>query len=295
MVKKKASLDKSSRVNQTGSNLLKNDDSISDLDERRIKRIEEITQVVNDRQLDQIASVAIDLDLISCDRNNRISIDQKWDEYQTLKKSIEKDGLINPPTVYINEERTEIVCMTGHLRIAALKELNVKSANCKYIHKPDQNKRRRIQLLENIARKNIHPVELADSLYQMELSGLTPEEISEESSIHLQTVRNYLNIGRWHGSVKSIIYENMSTFSKKSKGLQKLGWKAKKLSFSKNEIIEELKKLSGQTPAKKKPGGLHLRKLERARNILKEQQFSAIEVKTISKFLVKYDGVELNI
>jgi len=292
-MKKKAAESKDSRVNITGASLLANVDNVSELDQRRIKRINDIIQVIEDRGVEQIASVAIDVNLISCDQNNRVEINSDWEEFEKLKKSIAKDGLINPPIVYINEERSKIVCLAGHLRLAALRDLGIASVNCKYIHRPDDYKKQRIQLLENIARKNIHPVELAESLHQMEVSGLSPEQISKDSAIHLQTVRNYLNIGRWPLQARNIIHQNMENFSKKSKALQKLGWKAKKLEWGVEELSNELTKLI-KPSSKAQPGGIHYRKREKAKKIIDRQKFSEDEVSIISRFLVQYDGIDLN-
>lgn len=292
-MKKKSAESKDSRINKTGANLLSSIDEISEIDQRRFKRINDILQVIDERGVDQIASVAIDVDLISCDQNNRIEINSNWDEFEKLKQSISKDGLINPPIVFINEDRSKIVCLAGHLRLAALKDLGITSVNCKYIHRPDNYKKQRIQLLENIARKNIHPIELAESLHQMEISGLSPEQISKDSAIHLQTVRNYLNIGRWSLQTRKIIHQNMEIFSKKSKALQKLGWKAKKLDWGEEEISNELSKFIA--PAiKPRQGGSHFRKREKAKKIITHQKFSQDEIAIITKFLVQYDGIDLN-
>lgn len=292
-MKKKSADSKDSRVNMTGASLLSSDDKISELDQRRFKRIDDIVQVIEERGVEQIASVAIDVDLISCDQNNRVEIKTDWDEFERLKKSIAKDGLINPPIVYINDERSKIVCLAGHLRLAALRDLGIASVNCKYLHRPDGFKKQRIQLLENIARKNIHPVELAESLHQMELSGLSPEQISKDSGIHLQTVRNYLNIGRWSLQVRKVVHENMEVFSNKAKALQKLGWRAKKLEWSDESLSAELAKLIN--PASKvQGGGMHYRKREKAKKIINLQEFSEDEISIITRFLVQYDGIDLS-
>ncbi|MFK7954083.1 MAG: ParB/RepB/Spo0J family partition protein [Ekhidna sp.] len=289
MAKQKEGTKENSRVKNTGKNLVSQDESLSETDNRRLKRIDEIVTACIQNHIKEIASVSIDVDLIDTDKNNRVKIDKGWEEFQILKKSIAKDGLINPPIVYLSDDRSRIVCLSGHLRLAAVKEIGLKSVNCKYIHEPTKDKLKRMQLLENIARKNIHPIELADSLVEMESAGLTPEEISSESSVHLQTVRNYLNIGRWSKDVKNVIYSNMSRYANKAKALQKAGWNSKKNALTDKEIIDLLEQIIKPTER----SGAYSKKVEKARNILKDEEFNDIQMDAIYRFMKRYDGINL--
>lgn len=290
MAKQKEGSKENSRVKNTGRSLVSQDENLSETDKRRLKRIDEIVTACIQNQIKEIASVSIDVDLIDTNRNNRVTIDKEWDEFQILKKSIAKDGLINPPIVYLSDDRSRIVCLSGHLRLAAVQELGLKSVNCKYIHEPTKDKLKRVQLLENIARKNIHPIELADSLAAMESAGLTPEEISSESSVHLQTVRNYLNVGRWSKEVKQVIYSNLSSYANKAKALQKAGWHSKKNALNDQEIIDLLKKIIMPTER----SGAYFKKVEKARTILNDEEFNDTQVDAIYRFMKRYDGLNLS-
>lgn len=100
---------------------------------------------------------SISIDLIDIDSNVRSNYEQT--SIKELADSIKKFGLLQPITVVANLTRFTI--LSGHRRYMACKLAGLNSIDC-LIHISPANitERRSIQLVENIQRENLSPVDL---------------------------------------------------------------------------------------------------------------------------------------
>lgn len=105
--------------------------------------------------------------------NNNIQIDD-------LKSSIKQYGLLQPITIY--KDLTGYIVKTGHRRLMAYNELYKENPDrfhsIRCIISDDKNIAV-IQLIENIQRENLKPIELYNALKELKTQGLTLKQIGE--------------------------------------------------------------------------------------------------------------------
>ena len=114
------------------------------------------------QQADDGNSVKLPIDLITLDENVRSKINKESPEFKQLKASIEESGLLQLPVVTPTDN--DILCVGGHRRIEALKELKHTHVKC-YIRKLETKENIVLaQLIENTARENLHPLDMAKAI-----------------------------------------------------------------------------------------------------------------------------------
>ena len=117
------------------------------------------------QQADDGNSVKLPIDLITLDENLRSNINKESLEFKQLKASIEESGLLQLPVVTPTDN--DILCVGGHRRIEALKELKHTHVKC-YIRKLKSKENIVLaQLIENTARENLHPLDMARAIKQI--------------------------------------------------------------------------------------------------------------------------------
>lgn len=101
-------------------------------------------------------------------------------ETEGLKESIRKVGLLQPITVYKSD--SEYVCLMGHRRLKAYRELygenkdRYHSIRC--IIADDKNITVK-QLIENVQREDLKPLELYNALKGMKAEGMSNKQIGD--------------------------------------------------------------------------------------------------------------------
>lgn len=109
-----------------------------------------------------IKSVNID-DLLEPEQPLRLEAN---DEYiSNLADSIQSNGLINPLTIIPKDEKYEIVA--GHRRYLACKEAGLRKIPCRIIS-GDSRKKISISLSENLARRDMSPMEEASTFKEIQ-------------------------------------------------------------------------------------------------------------------------------
>lgn len=175
--------------------------------------------------------VNIDLDLI--DTLDQVRQDFSAKKIQELANSIEDQGLLYPIIVMRQPNDSErFTLLVGENRFRAFKLLDRQAIPARvrdYIE--DENDRRFLQLTENIYRKNLNPIELADGLmlYKKE-SELTLDALSEKVGRSLDNLKKYSRIHNLDGETKRLFIQ-------------------KKLSF--NEIMKHIDQSSAKKSASK--------------------------------------------
>lgn len=167
--------------------------------------------------IEEDATVKIDPEKIKVNENIRREIDTSSVEFKQLVESIKAHGLLQSLVVefrQIDHEKYEFVCVAGHRRLAALKLLKfTDKVPVKFMHFHRKGASSNVALTENVIRKNLHFIELADVYFQLnQKEDLSPDEIALKFDKSKRTVEYYLKMGRWTEEIKSKIYANKDLF-----------------------------------------------------------------------------------
>ena len=84
-------------------------------------------------------------DIVAAPYNPREDIERGSDEYKALRRSIELNGMVEPPVVNLHNMR----CIGGNQRLAVLRDLGWKEVLCSVIDQPDESKEMKLCLALN--------------------------------------------------------------------------------------------------------------------------------------------------
>ena len=167
----------------------------------------------------------VDFRIISTDCNIRREV--KRDEgFGKLKKSIKKNGLLQSLVVEFfqkNEEEYSLVCVSGHRRLQALKDLLDEGffedeedfdIPVQVISKKigDRDSATEIALSENVHRKNLHFLEVAETYKKLIDEGKDIEELTLLFERDSRTIKRYLKMASWSEKVRDLILEHPEAF-----------------------------------------------------------------------------------
>ena len=141
-----------------------------------------------DKESKEIVYVRIE-DIIPNRFQPRIAFDEK--ELNTLADSIMKYGIIQPLVVRPVSDKYEIIAGERRYKasvIAGLKKVPV------IIKTTDDNTSAEIALLENLQRKNLTPIEEAQSYKKLLNRGFTQEEIASKLGVSQSSIANKLRL-----------------------------------------------------------------------------------------------------
>ncbi|MCP5523244.1 MAG: ParB/RepB/Spo0J family partition protein [Verrucomicrobiales bacterium] len=112
---------------------------------------------------------------------------------QDLALSIRAHGLLQPIIVEaVDADRFRI--LAGERRFAACRELQLESVPC-IVRTTAEHSRLALQLIENLHRKDLHPLEVAQAYQRlMEEFGLTQRELAQEVGKSLSSVNETLRL-----------------------------------------------------------------------------------------------------
>ena len=126
-----------------------------------------------------------------------------------LKASIKTNGLLNPLTVRPSKKTGYFELIAGERRFSVLKELHEEAPDkfprLPVIVRPDITDARVpvVQLVENIQRADLTPVEIADGIARaLEPKGVSEEALAKELGMSARTMRRYLQLHRAPSWVK---------------------------------------------------------------------------------------------
>lgn len=115
------------------------------------------------------------------------------EQYESLKQSIKKKGLIQPIAVRQVGNNFEIVA--GEQRWKAVKELSIPTIPAYLLQIRDRRELLEISMLENLRRVDLNPMEVALGYKRLSTEfGMTQQEISETFSVDRSTVANFMRL-----------------------------------------------------------------------------------------------------
>lgn len=145
---------------------------------------------------------------ISWLRNRNIrSFSTQTEEFEQLKLSIEREGIINLPTITTHKGYLYIV--DGHRRISALKELGIPNVDC-ILKKGKTAEIETMQAMANLATEKMSLVELANTALRFEEElGMDQKEVGIRLKISdRKKVSKLLMLAKWPEEFKKIVEEN---------------------------------------------------------------------------------------
>lgn len=143
-------------------------------------------------------------DLIPFHNQARISFDEN--EILALAESIKIHGIRQPLTVFLSNNKYEVV--SGERRLKAAKLIGLKKVPCIIIK--DSNQADAIALVENIHRKDLHPVELGityKNLLDKEIFA-NQSELAEKISVNKSQVSEYIKYANFTPEMQKFIIDN---------------------------------------------------------------------------------------
>ena len=112
-------------------------------------------------------------------------------QLQTLADSIRQHGVIQPIVVRRVQDRFELV--VGERRWRATREAGLTSIPA-VIAEVDADDRLALALIENIQRRDLNPIELAQAFRSLAEIGATQEEIGHRVGLERSTIANHLRL-----------------------------------------------------------------------------------------------------
>ena len=154
---------------------------------------------------------------IEVDENIRRDIGAKTKEFQQLKDSIKRFGVLQSLVVEfreISDSEYKLVCVAGHRRLAALKQLKTKAkVPVRLVQPKKPGDTRELAISENVNRSALHFIELADVLeYLVNENGLSAAELADRYSRDEKTIKRYLKIAQWPPKAKELVLANKDLF-----------------------------------------------------------------------------------
>jgi ParB/RepB/Spo0J family partition protein len=161
-------------------------------------------------------TVQVPISRICLTNNVRQSIDTEADDFQKLVADIARNGIQQNVIVELvsNEQGGQLVCVAGHRRISAA----FHAGNISHVHaliKQFRSKGDRTQsaLAENLLRKDLHSIDIAEGYQQLIDDGWTKDDLAEVFERNEKTIRYYLKMAKWPKEVRDIIKSNNDKFS----------------------------------------------------------------------------------
>jgi len=169
-----------------------------------------ILQAIRSQQI-----IHIKPESIIANENIRLEeIDIKSEAFQKLKASVEQQGLLQNLVVEFRQKSPheyDLVCVSGHRRLKVLQELKYSNlVPVKIVHGSSKH----LSLSENVIRKNLHFVEVANSYRTLvEEEGFNIERLSSFYERDRKTISYYLKIGQWPEDIKMTLLQNKELFT----------------------------------------------------------------------------------
>ncbi|MDB2447163.1 ParB/RepB/Spo0J family partition protein [bacterium] len=188
--------------------------------------------------------VPIPLSVLSRDENIRSALISKKDkDIGTLAESIKEVGLLQFPVITVSNNK--VVCVAGHRRLQACEMIGFEKVSC-VIKKFDAlNDKEMSQVLENTARKSLHPLDLGKQLLKMKDRGYSQIRLQEILGKDRKTIGRFQKIATWSKEAHKIIEGNPEEL--KTGILLKLASR----DLSNKELVRALKVKTGAVKAEK--------------------------------------------
>jgi ParB/RepB/Spo0J family partition protein len=151
------------------------------------------------------------VDLVAVNRNIRqeVRLDEEFLE------SIRTQGVLQPILVSVLDDKAKrqvVVCVAGHRRLAAAKEVGLPLIKC--MSKTLSGRAAIVAALsENVNRAALHPLDLADAFQELAFQGASRSEMEAMFNRDRKTIGRYLKMSKWTAETKVLIRKHSEFFN----------------------------------------------------------------------------------
>jgi ParB family chromosome partitioning protein len=170
------------------------------------------TVVTGDFQRYEGQIVQVPIAVLKIDDNVRSQID-KDDDYYSLVSTIRTKGLLQNLVAQLSVSPNELLLTAGHRRLSAAEEAGLRNVPVLILGSIDKQTRIRLQLVENVQRVGLTPLEIGNAYSELVVLGDTVEEIAEAFKCDKKTVQRYINLTHWPEDAIRVLKENPKQFS----------------------------------------------------------------------------------
>lgn len=179
-------------------------------------RMQQATPTLYDRLVAKAKDgdmVRAEIAQIGLDENVR-DIDVGTERFKQFVESIKETGMLQPPVITIINER--VVCVAGHRRILAAKELGQDTVRCVYRIWADPEAKDVATLVENIQREALAPLDLARAVSRLVSRRNSIQKAAEILGRNRKYVERLCIIDSWNDEAKTIIRNHPTKFPLKT-------------------------------------------------------------------------------
>lgn len=225
--------------------------------------------------------VPIPLAVLNRDENIRSkAISKKDTEITTLAESIKEVGLLQYPVITVSDNK--IVCVAGHRRLRACENIGFEKVSCVIKKFDTLNDKELAQVLENTARKSLHPLDLGKQLLKMKDRGYSQTRLQEMLGKDRKTIGRFQKIASWPKEAQKIIESNPDEL--KTGTLLKLASR----DLSKKELVRALKLKTGAIKPSKEDlvSPAQLKMVQKTKDYMKDKGMARREQNAFMRMLV---------
>lgn len=222
------------------------------------------------------------------DGQNR-EFSESSDEFKALRDSIDRDGLVNPLTFGFDLERTELYLISGHRRLASVKQLGWESVSA--IYRDEERDVAAIRFAENAFRENLEPIELCNQVKKVKKLWSPPTDVEFAKMLGFSRSKTIgcLKIAEWG-------YEDKEFASRNNIKLTPLIRIATKSNVNiRAELVKLVsKKAAGECPKPQKqaPSEAFTKSLSKLNEMAESKHLSRSFVTKARAILKKVDGMD---
>jgi ParB/RepB/Spo0J family partition protein len=158
------------------------------------------------------ADLPIDLIAVTHNVRQEVQLDEEF------LASVRAQGILQPILVSVVAGASKppvVVCIAGHRRLAAARQVGLGTIKC--VSRQLAGESAVVAALsENVNRQALHPLDLADSLLQLELQGTRRQTMQTLFNRDRKTIARLLKMGHWTAATKDVIRRNPRTFTSRT-------------------------------------------------------------------------------
>lgn len=161
-------------------------------------------------------NVQLPINRIALSDNVRDKIDTGDDDFRRLAADISRNGIQQNVIVELVKTPTggQLICVAGHRRItAAIHAGNITHVPALLKQYKNRGDRTQSALAENLLRKDLHCLDVAEGYQRMLEEGWTKDDLVDIFDRNEKTIRYYLKMAKWPKEIKDYIRSNGEKFS----------------------------------------------------------------------------------
>jgi len=155
------------------------------------------------------------LDDLVIEDNVRQQVETNEPEFHSLVNSIRANGILQNliADLQVSGENYRLVVIGGQRRLLAAREANLSKGPVLILERQSSSERTALGLRENLQRKDLHCLDIADAYATLCENGWTTVQIAAEFERHERTIKRYLKLAAYPPTIKQRIREFPDIFT----------------------------------------------------------------------------------